>query len=74
MSVSGRMQFHHVKVGDTLYKFKDGEQVPTLLGTVVDRSENRRGKPVLVLDQVSPLGSDRLTSRAFQRLTIRKGK
>lgn len=72
MNLSGRMHFEHVAVGDVLWKFFDGDQEPTLIGTVIDRSQNGKGKPVIVLDRKSSLGSDRLTRTAFQRLTIRK--
>lgn len=72
MNLSGRIHFEHVVVGDVLWKFFDGDQEPTLIGTVIDRSANGKGKPVVVLDRRSPLGSDRMTRTAFQRLTIRK--
>ena len=72
VNLSGRMHFEHVAVGDILWKFFDGEQEPTLIGTVIERTTNGKGKPVIALDRQSTLGSDRLTRTAFQRLTIRK--
>jgi len=72
VNLSGRMHFEHVKSGDILWKFFDGDQEPTLIGTVIERSTNGKGKPVICLDRKSPLGSDRLTRSAFQKLTIRK--
>jgi hypothetical protein len=72
MNLSGRIHFEHVVIGDVLWKFFDGDQEPTLIGTVIDKSANGKGKPVVVLDRISSLGSDRLTRTAFQRLTIRK--
>lgn len=72
MNLSGRMHFDHVKTGDRLWKFFDGDQEPTEIGTVVERNTNSKGKPVVVLDRQSCLGSDRLSRKAFQRLTIRK--
>jgi hypothetical protein len=72
MNLSGRIHFEHVVVGDVLWKFFDGDQKPTLIGTVIDKLVNGKGKPVVVLDRLSSLGSDRLTRTAFQRLTIRK--
>lgn len=72
MNLSGRMHFEHVKIGDILWKFFDGDQEPTLIGTVIERSTNGKGKPVIVLDRKSPLGSDRLTRSAFQKITIRR--
>jgi hypothetical protein len=71
INLSGRVHFDHIKTGDVLYKFFDGHQSPTLLGKVIDKSENSKGKTVLILDRVTSLGSDRLTRSAFQRLTIR---
>ena len=72
MNLSGRVHFEHVAVGDRLWKFFDGDQSPTELGVVIDRVQNGKGKPVIVLDRQSALGSDRLSRKAFQRLTIRK--
>lgn len=72
VNLSGRMHFEHVKVGDRLWKFFDGDQSPTELGVVIDRISNGKRKPVLILDRQSILGSDRIGRNAFQRLTIRK--
>jgi hypothetical protein len=73
-NLTGRIRFQCVVVGDTLYKFEDGAQEPTLLGSVVEKTTNGKNKPVLVLDQVCYLGSDRLTKSAFDRLTIRRAE
>ena len=72
MNLSGRIHFEHVVIGDVLWKFFDGDQEPTLIGTVIEKSANGKGESVIVLDRQSPLGSDRMTRTAFQRLTIRK--
>ena len=73
MEVSGRIQFGGVKVGDTLVKYLDGGfDGPQVIGVVVGKTTNSKGKAVLVLDRVSFLGSDRLGRSAFGKLTIRK--
>lgn len=72
MNLSGRVHFEHVAVGDRLWKFFDGNQEPTKIGEVIGLATNSKGKPVVVLDGQSVLGSDRLSRKAFQRLTIRK--
>lgn len=74
VSLTGRVRFQCVIVGDVLYKYQDGAHEPTLLGTVIEKTTNGKGKPVLVLDRVCHLGSDRLTKSAFDRLTIRRAQ
>lgn len=77
MTISNRIsKIQHVRIGDTLAKFtEDSRSTPVILGRVIARQTNSRGREVVVLDRQFTLtagSSDRLSSVAFERMSIRR--
>jgi hypothetical protein len=85
MTASGRISnIDHVRLGDVLCKYYDGEQEATVLGMVIEITTNSKGRKAVVLDREFTLNRNhewarnhnykqtRLTQQALSTFYIRR--